>query len=706
MLLRTRIMLLAGLTVSLVVAGLAGLGAARERLLTDQFAERVLKTQATVWHKVLAAAVQRMETRAVRFAQEPALRRALADNDRGTLTDLAAGFLAEAARGGVLSDLQVSTLDGQVRFTSIDSSNPAPAPLVDGWPLRRLTGEAGFVSGLRQTPDGRLVAVYSFPIRSDGNDGSGSGNDNGGGGRMLGVATFARPIAGLLPELGASLDAMIFLLDRTGALIDGTHVVRWPGLKDHIDRDAPRLGSVATRDHVYSIGSQVLADIGGGRLGYLVIGQDVTEADRRVALVRDVSLAAAVVLVLLGLGFLYAYLRQSFAPLGSALGVIDGLSRGEEVPPVEAARADDEIGKLTQAIAVFRENAITLARAADEGRRRRHRQERFIRSQMQALAATLDKEPREALLQELVEIERTAGAGPADGLGVLAVAFQRMSQRVGEQHSRLAELVVELREALYHKTQLISLQQELDIARKIQLSILPQHFPERPEVEIFGRMMPAKEVGGDFYDFFLLDAHRLGVAVADVSGKGIPAAFFMLIARTLLKATATFGASPGACLSRLNDLLGEENEQMLFVTLFYGILDLRTGAFTYANGGHNPPYHLRAGPHHAGTIAPLASTEGMGLAVIDGLTYRETTLVLAPGDGLLLYSDGVTEAFDIHEKIYGDPRLIATLAAIGAASAQELVEQVFASVLSFAEGAPQADDITTVGVRYLGPAGE
>lgn len=694
MLLRTRIMLLVGLTVSLLVAGLAGLSATRERLLTDQFAERVLKTQATVWHKVLAAAVQRMETRAVRFAQEPALRRALAGNDRGALADLAAGFLAEAARNGILSDLQVSAPDGQVRFTSIDSSNPAPAPLVDGWPLRRLTGEAGFVSGLRQTPDGRLVVVYSFAVRDGGDDG-----------RMLGVATFARPITGLLPELGASLDAMVFLLDRTGALVDGTHAVRWPGLKDHVDRDARRLGSVATRDHVYSIGSQVLADIGGGRLGYLVIGQDVTEADRRVALVRDVSLAAAGVLVLLGLGFLYAYLRQSFAPLGSALGVIDGLSRGEEVPPVEAVRADDEIGKLTQAIAVFRENAITLGQAAAEGRRRRRRQERFIRSQMQALAATLDKGPREALLQELEEIERTAGAGPADGLGVLAVAFQRMSQRVGEQHTRLAELVVELREALYHKTRLISLQQELDLARKIQLSILPQHFPERPEVEVFGRMMPAKEVGGDFYDFFLLDAHRLGVAVADVSGKGIPAAFFMLIARTLLKATATFGAGPGACLSRLNDLLGEENEQMLFVTLFYGILDLRTGVFTYANGGHNPPYHLRAGPHHAGTIAPLASTEGMGLAVVDGLDYRETTLVLAPGDGLLLYTDGVTEAFDVHDTIYGDPRLIATLAATGAASAQELVEQVVASVLRFAEGAPQADDITTVAVRYLGLAG-
>ena len=138
---------------------------------------------------------------------------------------------------------------------------------------------------------------------------------------------------------------------------------------------------------------------------------------------------------------------------------------------------------------------------------------------------------------------------------MLATAFGHMATRVREQHQRLDELIRELREALKTKTQYIALQQELDIAREIQRAMLPKAFPARAEVEIFGAMIPAKEVGGDFYDFFVLDEHRVGVVVADVSGKGVPAALFMAIAKTLLRATALFRTAPGACLSRLNDLL-------------------------------------------------------------------------------------------------------------------------------------------------------
>lgn len=248
-------------------------------------------------------------------------------------------------------------------------------------------------------------------------------------------------------------------------------------------------------------------------------------------------------------------------------------------------------------------------------------------------------------------------------------------------------------------TQLVSIQQELDVARRMQQSIVPTRFPSRRDVQIFARMLPAKEVGGDFYDYFWLDDRRVGVVIADVSGKGVPAALFMAVSRTLLRATAPGAATPGECLALANDLLSQDNDATMFVTLFYGILDLDSGRLDYANGGHNPPCVLTPD----GAVSRLPRTSGMALGVLEGTSFGEGCVTLQPGSTLLLYTDGVTEAFNLQSEEFTEKRLIATLAGRHGTMPQALVDVVVEAVESFAAGAPQADDLTCLAIRFAAP---
>lgn len=250
-------------------------------------------------------------------------------------------------------------------------------------------------------------------------------------------------------------------------------------------------------------------------------------------------------------------------------------------------------------------------------------------------------------------------------------------------------------------SELVSIRQELDVARRMQQSILPTRFPDRPDFKLYARMTPAKEIGGDFYDFFWLDERRLGVVIADVSGKGVPAALFMAVSRTLLRATAPASPLPGDCVAATNDLLAQDNDAAMFVTLFYGVLDITTGELAYANAGHNPPYILRAG----GELEMLPGTGGMAVGIMDGMDYSEATVRLSPGDDLFLFTDGVTEAINARDEEFGTPLLEETLRSGMGMNVRGVVDHVVQQVERFADGTPQADDITCLCLRWNGAAG-
>lgn len=243
---------------------------------------------------------------------------------------------------------------------------------------------------------------------------------------------------------------------------------------------------------------------------------------------------------------------------------------------------------------------------------------------------------------------------------------------------------------------------ELDVAKHIQGSMLPRifpPFPERPELDIYAAMTPAREVGGDFYDFFLIDGDHLAMVMADVSGKGVPAALFMVIAKTLLKNSAQAGLSPKAVLEKANGQLCENNEAGMFVTVWLGILEISTGRLTCANAGHEYPAIKRA----EGDYELIKDKHGFVLAGMEGARYKEYELRLDPGDRLFLYTDGVTEATNADNGLFGAGRLVSALNRSKGSSCEELLHRIKEELDAFAGGAPQFDDITMLALERKAP---
>lgn len=240
---------------------------------------------------------------------------------------------------------------------------------------------------------------------------------------------------------------------------------------------------------------------------------------------------------------------------------------------------------------------------------------------------------------------------------------------------------------------------ELDLARAMQVAILPSRFPVAPGCDGSARMLPATTMGGDFYDFIELPGGCIGLVMADVSGKGVPAAFFMAVARTNLNALAATASGPADCLQRTNDVLLTQNPMDLFVTVFYAVFDPATGALTYSNGGHNPPLIRRAN----GTVEMLTAAAGLVLGMFPA-TYEQDSAQLQPGDTLVLYTDGVTEAFNVDAQMYEEARLVERVRADGGGSAKTLVASIFDGVIGFSGAAPQSDDITVAVLSWAGAA--
>ena len=256
--------------------------------------------------------------------------------------------------------------------------------------------------------------------------------------------------------------------------------------------------------------------------------------------------------------------------------------------------------------------------------------------------------------------------------------------------SRTIEKAIEqvryIRESQQEHNQLESIKNDLAIAGEIQQTILPRSFPPFPEltevVDIYASMTPAKDVGGDFYDFFQIDDERIGLVIADVSGKGVPASLFMAVSRTLLRATALRGVSSAECLTYANKLLCKESLDSMFVTVFYGIYHYKTGMMDYTNAGHNPPYLLRGGR----TVECLPVASNFVVGVFDDIEFESNTLTFGIGDTLLLYTDGVTEAFNDKREQFSESNLQDILASMHeSSSAKEVVTSVLQSVKSLCD---------------------
>ena len=234
---------------------------------------------------------------------------------------------------------------------------------------------------------------------------------------------------------------------------------------------------------------------------------------------------------------------------------------------------------------------------------------------------------------------------------------------------------------------------ELNLASDIQAHMLPcifPPFPEHNEFDIYATMTPAKEVGGDFYDYYMMDGRKLAVVAADVSGKGVPAALFMVITKVLIKNHVQLGLEPAEVFEKVNNLLCEGNDADLFVTAWLGVLDLATGVLTYVNAGHNPPLLKKEG----GDFEYLRCKPALVLAGMEMTKYTQSQLEMKPGDSLFLYTDGVTEATNTANELYGEERLRSYINAHGTDGVVERLHGLKKDIDTFVGEAPQFDDIT------------
>ena len=705
MLLRTRISLFVILAFVVVCVGLAFASLKREELTMAQYTGAMVTDRSTLWRKIVNGVIQKMEDKAWIAAEHEAFRRAVYTGDHEAVQRLGADIAIQLREQGLADRFDVLYADGSLAY----SSRPAvfQSPIVSAATAQDAILGGTRIRGIGNDKQRHVAVVLGIPLPAPP-----------GAVGTAGLGVYATSIGRAVEEMEQATRTSVLLVNRRGRLLAGTAQSMWEDLEDSIDlNEVGTQQTVKAGDRVYS--SVVLRETAdaGSLVARLISVSDVTELAARQELVGNFTVGGVIAflsLVLVGLSY---YMSRFFAPLTEGVGVLNALSHGDLHARIEGAGATarDEVGRIAGAVNVFRANLIAFDRFRRSRERQRRRQERFIRREMTQLADTFDEEEREAVLEELDQLERlvrdTPGQGgqvmsivsaadntstaltrELDSLAMTALAFQKMSDRVQDQNQRL-------REALAAKNAFIALQKELDIAARVQLSLLPDTMPPSDTVRMAGTMKPAKEVGGDFYDFFRIDRHRIGITVADVSGKGVPAALFMVMARTLMRASAQHMDAPGRVLANVNGLLEQNNAEELFVTVFYGVLDERTGHFTYANGGHNPPILVDGRGSH-----PLETTGGVALGMFDGLDYDDKRVVLEPGARMILFTDGVTEAFDAHSEAFGDQRLLDAAGDLREGQAPERdVEEIVAAVETFAGDAPQFDDITCVVLRFRGP---
>jgi len=327
-----------------------------------------------------------------------------------------------------------------------------------------------------------------------------------------------------------------------------------------------------------------------------------------------------------------------------------------------------------------------------------------------------------ALVSDLEIDERFAGAHSMIGSGIRSILAAPISdaggcvgmvaiysrahvRRFGEED---LELLVSLASAAALRIRNVALAEEaaarrvqdreLALAHDIQMAMLPRRMPERPEIDMAATLIPARAVGGDLYDFLLID-DALWFVIADAAGKGVSAALFMAVTRTLFRAIAHGSATVSSVTARMNAELARDNEQQFFVTALVGRIDLRSGELSYSNAGHPPP--LRA-PVTGGSAFLQAMAGGIALGILDDATYDEGRVQLAPGDAVLLFTDGVTEAINGAGELFSDGRLTRAFADNAAMPVTDIVNRIVDAVNTFAGGAPQEDDITVLALRYNG----
>ncbi len=674
MLLRTRIIALAAAMVPAVAAALA----VPAWLLLDErdarIGELTVARQAAVVSREIQRAAQPLTEAVWHVAADVTLARDDRAAAQARLRALAGPVerIEVIARGGriLLAEPPAAAVEGMVDAAAVlreyaPGTGSAGIELMDGDGLR-------LVAFLRDGPSQVIAAGVGF--------------------------------APTLEAIGAALGGQALVADLAGRpLLPPEATGAWRSI-DAVGARAATM-PVAYRDEgrAMQIVPTMLLGSSGVPVARLFVMQDASRADRQHAVVLLVSGLVLVGVILTAGILLYRMLRAALEPLTDLAAVLRAIAGGDRLASAAVTARDDEIGQIARALDVLRSSGIALDRMETRDRLARRRHLALIGGELTRLAAVFDAAERDGVAALLRRLEQQEGAGGAG----LAEAFQSMVESVLQRHARLEDLLAErtrdlevVRQALDQRVLLERVVQELEVARRLQLESLPSVFPVSPAFEMHAAMWPAKEVGGDFYDVVTLADGSVAMMVGDASGKGVAAAIFVAMTRSLLRAAMTRGASPAEAMAQANAALAADNPTMMFATAFVAILDPATGRLRYANAGHNPPRVVDA----ASRQHPLGGADGIALGVVEDFVFDDRETVLTPGQTLVLFTDGVTEADRADGSLFGDDRLSAALVAHAGTLPTALVGHIATAVAGFAEGCPQADDITLLCLAYAGTA--
>ncbi|WP_114859850.1 PP2C family protein-serine/threonine phosphatase [Azospirillum brasilense] len=507
-----------------------------------------------------------------------------------------------------------------------------------------------------------------------------------------------RPLTGSLEALAGILGGSAFLVGADGTLYGHAGPLAWPDVRPAAERGEEARATIGARG--YGVRKLRLPKVAGteGAL-YLVTVRETTLAAMADSLLDSSAILVVLMVLVAGTLGLDWYFRRVFTPVYASMSALSALAAGDTGVAVLGAERADEAGQLARTVEVFRSRSRALRDA--EERRARHwlRQQSFIRRQMLRLSETLPEQGRRELLADLARIEAASeGRTPCartDDPGALAVAFEVMAERVRDQHTALDGMVRQLQSALDTRTELVELQKQFEIARRMQAAILPPDLTTAPDLEASGLMRPAAEFDGSFYDFFLTADGALVVLIGQVSGGGLAAGFMTVTARAALRTLAAAGLGPAACLTGANRLLAADNAAGLSIGLAMGIVSPRSRRLVFAAAGVPEPFLLR----RFGDVVDLPVAANPPLGLDPAMTAVETALDLPVPSTLVLCNGGLLDGENRFGVAFGRARLTGILGNLDDLSSASVTAAVSAGLAEHGGGAAMAVDRLCVALR-------
>ncbi|MBP2290298.1 PP2C family protein-serine/threonine phosphatase [Azospirillum rugosum] len=518
------------------------------------------------------------------------------------------------------------------------------------------------------------------------------------------VVVAVRPLTDSLETLADVHGGSAYLTDADGKLYGHAGPLAWNDVRPALRMDGGEPVRATIAERAYDIRSLRLPKVAGagpegGATLFLVTARETTLVAMADSLLDTTTILVVLTVLAAGTLGLDWFFRRSFNPVYASMSALSALAAGDTSVAVLGAERHDEAGRLARTVEVFRDRSRALRDA--EERRARHwlRQQAFIRKQMLRLAETLPEQGQRELLADLARIEAAAAERPggdrADDPGALAVAFEVMAERVRDQHAELDGMVRQLQAALNTRTELLELQKQFEIARRMQAAMLPADLPDLPDLEAAGLMRPAAEFDGSFYDFFQTADGTLVVLLGQVSGGGLAAGFMTVTARAAVRTLAEAGQGPAACLTGANRLLAADNAAGRAIGLAMGVVAPRSRRLVFAAAGMPEPFILR----RFGDVVDLPVAANPPLGLDAGMAVTETALELPVPSTLVLCNGGLLDGANRFGVGFGRARMTDTLGNLDDLSAHSVTAAVSAALAEHAGGAPMPQDRLCVALR-------